>query len=72
MTDDHERSRLKKETAISGLVEKVYDLMAEDRDEEATEVWVEIAEHWKLRKWWRHNSMAACVLLRLEGVLWFC
>lgn len=49
MTDDHERSRLKKETAISGLVEKVYDLMAEDRDEEATEVWVEIAEHiWPL------------------------
>ena len=45
MSDDHERSKLlEKQTAVSGLIEKAYSLMSEDRDEEAVDVWVEISE----------------------------
>ena len=45
MSDDHERSKLlEKQTAVSGLIEKAYDLMREDKDEEAAEIWVDIAE----------------------------
>ena len=45
MTDDHERSKLlDQQTALSGLIQKAYALMSEDKDEEAAEVWADIAE----------------------------
>ncbi|MBQ9328025.1 MAG: hypothetical protein IJ225_05770 [Solobacterium sp.] len=45
MTDDHERSKLlDRQTALSGLIENVYELMGEDKEGEAAEVWAEIAE----------------------------
>ncbi len=45
MTDDHDRSKLlERQTAVSGLIEKAYALMQDDKDEEAVEIWVDIAE----------------------------
>ena len=44
MSDDHERSSLDKQTALSGKIEAAYELMADDKDDEAAELWTEIAE----------------------------
>ena len=45
MSDDHERSSVTEQqrAAVSDLIEKAYSLMSEDRDEEANEVWAEVA-----------------------------
>ena len=43
MSDDHERSSLDRQTAVSGKIGKAYELQAEDKKEEAAELWAEIA-----------------------------
>ncbi len=41
--DDHERSTLQ-QTEVGGLIAKAYELQADDRDEEASLIWVKVAE----------------------------
>ena len=41
--DDHERSKIQ-ETEVSGLIARAYQLLEEDRDAEAAEVWARVAE----------------------------
>ncbi len=41
--DDHERST-KQETEVSGLIARAYELLEEDKDAEAAEVWTRAAE----------------------------
>ena len=45
MNDDHERSRvLDRQIALSGLIEKAYELTGDDKDEEALDLWLDIAK----------------------------
>ncbi|MBR2675323.1 MAG: hypothetical protein IKE28_00235 [Solobacterium sp.] len=44
MSDDHERSIGEKQILISGKIKQVYELMGDDKEEEAADLWVEIAE----------------------------
>ena len=43
MSDDHERSSLQKQIVLDGKIKLAYELMADDKDEEAADVWTEIA-----------------------------
>ncbi len=44
MSDDHERSIGEKQILLGGKIKQVYELMGEDKEEEATDLWAEIAE----------------------------
>ncbi len=45
MNDDHERSRvLDRQIALSGLIEKAYELTGDDKEEEALDLWLDIAK----------------------------
>ena len=44
MSDDHERSIGEKQILLGGKIQQAYELMGDDKDEEAADLWAEIAE----------------------------
>ena len=44
MSDDHERSIGEKQILLGSKIKQVYELMGDDKDEEAADLWAEIAE----------------------------
>ena len=44
MSDDHERSIGEKQILLGSKIKQAYELMGDDKDEEAADLWAEIAE----------------------------